>query len=313
MDGVARWLAIAEQAPVAGQGYEGLSSKEGGLACVLCAYLWELGDVGGALPPAHEVLEHEGENSPWRAIGAAVIGLCAGAAGDWPEGSKWCREYSRLGARFGMHLNESSGAGSAAAYEAEMGNWEEAEQLARRALEVSGTYGMDEHWMTSEAHLALGLLHAHNGQPEEAERELERSAEVARRGAGPVITSHALLHLALVRISRDDRDGARDALEEAERRVSAAPDAGPLLSRRLADARRKLTPAARRDVAGDQLSERELDVLRLLATELTQREIGDRLYVSLNTVKSHSKSIFRKLEASDRTEAVERARELSLL
>ena len=54
-------------------------------------------------------------------------------------------------------------------------------------------------------------------------------------------------------------------------------------------------------------------MLRLLATPMTQREIGDRLYVSLNTVKSHAKSIFRKLDASDRSEAVARARELGLI
>jgi LuxR family transcriptional regulator, maltose regulon positive regulatory protein len=313
MDGVARWLAVAEQAPLTGQGYEGLSSKEGGLACVRCSYLWELGDVGEALTPAHEVLEHEGEGSPWRAIGAAVIGLCAAARGDWREGSEWCREYSRLGAKFGMHLNESSGGGSAAAFEAELGNWVEAEELARRSLEISSTYGMDEHWMTSEAHLALGMLHAHRGELELAEPDLERAAEVARRGAGPVITSHALLHLALLRIARADRAGAREALEEAERRVSEAPDAGPLLPRRLADARRKLTAPARREAAGARLSDRELEVLRLLATRMTQREIGERLYLSLNTVKSHAKSIFRKLEVSDRSQAVERARELDLL
>jgi LuxR family maltose regulon positive regulatory protein len=313
MDAVARWLAVAEEAPLSGPSYEGLESKEGGLACVRCAHHWESGDVGRALAPAHEVLEHESEESPWRAIGAAVIGLCAGAAGDWAEGSRWCREYSRLGAKFGMHLNESSGGGSAAAFEAELGNWGQAEDLARRSLEISATYGMDEHWMTSEAHLAFGMLHAHRGEPELAEPELERSAEVARRGAGPVITSHALLHLALLRISRGDGEGAREALDEAERLTTDAADAGPLLPRRLAEARRRLSSEAARVVAGEELSQREVEVLRLLATSMTQREIGARLYVSLNTVKSHAKSIFRKLDASDRTEAVERARELKLL
>jgi LuxR family transcriptional regulator, maltose regulon positive regulatory protein len=313
MDRVARWLAVAEEAPLNGPSYEGLASKEGGLACVRCAHYWESGDVGRALPPAHEVLEHEGEDSPWRAIGAAVIGLCAGARGDWVEGSKWCREYSRLGAKFGMHLNESSGGGSAAAFEAELGNWAEAEELARRALEISSTYGMNEHWMTSEAHLALGMLHAHRREPELAEPELERSAEVARRGAGPVITSHALLHLALLRIARDDPDGAREALDEANRLTAGAPDTGPFLPKRLAAARRRLSGPAGREVEGEELSERELEVLRLLATPMTQREIGERLYVSLNTVKSHARSIFRKLGASDRERAVERARELELL
>jgi LuxR family maltose regulon positive regulatory protein len=313
MDEVARWLPVAERAPIHESSHEGLASKAGGLACVRCAFHWESGNVAEAEPPAHEVLEEEGGGSPWRAIGAAVIGLCAAARGDWAEGSKWCREYSRLGRAFGQPLNDSSGAGSAAAFEAEMGNWAEAEELARRSLEIGSTYGMDEHWMTSEAHLALGLLHAHRGELELAEPELERAAEVARRGAGPVITSHALLHLALARIARGDREGAREALDEADQRVSAAPDAGPLLPRRLADARRKLRPPARREMPAEELSERELDVLRLLATSMTQREIGERLYVSLNTVKSHTRSIFRKLDASDRSAAVKRAGELGLL
>jgi LuxR family maltose regulon positive regulatory protein len=62
-----------------------------------------------------------------------------------------------------------------------------------------------------------------------------------------------------------------------------------------------------------ELSERELTVLRLLASELSQREIGAELYISLNTVKGHTRSIFRKLGVSSRAEAVARGRELALL
>jgi LuxR family transcriptional regulator, maltose regulon positive regulatory protein len=50
-----------------------------------------------------------------------------------------------------------------------------------------------------------------------------------------------------------------------------------------------------------------------LATNLSQREIGGALYVSLNTVKTHTRGIFRKLHASNRREAVERARTLGLI
>ena len=52
--------------------------------------------------------------------------------------------------------------------------------------------------------------------------------------------------------------------------------------------------------------------MRLLASELSQREIGSELYVSFNTVKAHTRSIFRKLGASNRAEAVARGRELGL-
>jgi LuxR family maltose regulon positive regulatory protein len=54
-------------------------------------------------------------------------------------------------------------------------------------------------------------------------------------------------------------------------------------------------------------------VLRLLATDCTQREIGHALYVSVNTIKTHVKSIFRKLGVTTRADAVSRARELRLL
>jgi LuxR family maltose regulon positive regulatory protein len=64
---------------------------------------------------------------------------------------------------------------------------------------------------------------------------------------------------------------------------------------------------------GKSLTDRELSVLRLLPTSLTQREIGDELFLSINTVKTHVKSIFGKLEVESRAEAVERARGLRLL
>jgi LuxR family maltose regulon positive regulatory protein len=62
-----------------------------------------------------------------------------------------------------------------------------------------------------------------------------------------------------------------------------------------------------------ELSARELRVLRLLTSEPTQREIGSQLYLSLNTIKSHTRSIFRKLGVSSREQAVSRARELELM
>lgn len=63
----------------------------------------------------------------------------------------------------------------------------------------------------------------------------------------------------------------------------------------------------------DPLSERELEVLRLLAGGHTNDEIGRSLYVSANTVKAHLKSIYRKLDVNSRHEAAGKARQLGLL
>ncbi|WP_261560169.1 response regulator transcription factor, partial [Frankia tisae] len=65
--------------------------------------------------------------------------------------------------------------------------------------------------------------------------------------------------------------------------------------------------------AGDRLSDRELAVLSYLPTMLTTAEIAAELYVSVNTVKTHLKSIYRKLDVPRRRDAVHRARELHLL
>jgi LuxR family maltose regulon positive regulatory protein len=63
----------------------------------------------------------------------------------------------------------------------------------------------------------------------------------------------------------------------------------------------------------EPLSKRELEVLRLIAQGLSNRAIGERLFVALDTVKGHNRNIFGKLQVQRRTEAVARARELGLL
>lgn len=63
----------------------------------------------------------------------------------------------------------------------------------------------------------------------------------------------------------------------------------------------------------EPLSERELEVLRLIAEGLSNREIAERLYRALDTIKGHSRKIYGKLEVRNRTEAVARARVLGLL
>ena len=63
----------------------------------------------------------------------------------------------------------------------------------------------------------------------------------------------------------------------------------------------------------EPLSERELEVLKLIAQGLSNREISERLFLALSTVKGHSRIIFDKLQVHNRTEAAARARELGLL
>ena len=69
----------------------------------------------------------------------------------------------------------------------------------------------------------------------------------------------------------------------------------------------------RRALHQHPVSERELDVLRLLATDLSNPEIADELYIAVSTVRSHCKSIYGKLDVHKRWDAVHRAVELGLI
>lgn len=61
------------------------------------------------------------------------------------------------------------------------------------------------------------------------------------------------------------------------------------------------------------LSKRELEVLQLMAEGLSNQEIADRLFVSLNTIKTHSSKLFEKMDVKRRTQAVEKAKRLGII
>jgi len=87
----------------------------------------------------------------------------------------------------------------------------------------------------------------------------------------------------------------------------------PFLTRLLEAARGASSVRSGQAFLVEPLTERELEVLAYLPTRLTNAEIGRRSFMSVNTVKTHLRNIYRKLEVGDRDAAVDRARSLGLL
>ena len=107
-----------------------------------------------------------------------------------------------------------------------------------------------------------------------------------------------------------------DELADAIRRVAAGQALiDPAVTRKVVDAFARLAPPARTVDAGlaQPLSDRELDVLKLVANGLSNREIAERLYLAEGTVKNYVTSLLGKIGARDRTQAALRGRELRLL
>jgi len=128
----------------------------------------------------------------------------------------------------------------------------------------------------------------------------------------PAPAVQARVEMAHAQLELADQGGARSMLGEIDAILRRCPDLG-ILGDQAAELSSILS-AADRDVPGvSPLTEAELRVLPMLSTHLTFREIGERLYLSRHTVKSHAMSIYRKLGVGSRGAAVERAREIGLM
>ncbi len=183
-------------------------------------------------------------------------------------------------------------------------------------------------------HITLArLLLAQGSPPTDLLEGLLDAAESGGRNASVI---EILMLLALARRAGDDLPGALQALDHAmamaqpEGYVRVFVDEGAPLAALLASAvnastsqayvRRLLLAFGPGDAARpaaqplvEPLSGRELDVLRLLASDLDGPDIARELYVSLNTLRTHTKNIFAKLGVNSRREAVRRAAKLGLL
>lgn len=304
-DAVEPLLATADANPRHGGAADALGTLEGKIALTRASLAYMRGDVGRT-----EALARAGasEEAPAAfALSTMMLGAARFFSGD-SAGALELLEPLRLALQ-GVPAPQMrlTTLGLLAAARLDPRFVEEAERLIDEA-------GFEESPTASLARTGAGMLHEERGELDAAEAAFARAAELAARASWGLDRTHALLAHAALKRRRRDVQGARALLREARTALAGCPDPGVLADRVAAMERTlQLVASAPRERVDGDLSEREIEILRLLATDLSQREIGAQLFVSFNTVKSHSKTVFRKLGVSSRADAVARGRELGLM
>jgi LuxR family transcriptional regulator, maltose regulon positive regulatory protein len=186
---------------------------------------------------------------------------------------------------------------------------------AEKARAILGGITSSRSWLGANAATALGAVLAGEGDLAGAEREFSYAEGLFRDEVATVHHARLLVRLGDVRCRRGRLDEAAAALRQAREALAELGDSGtvPLLA---AEVEGELEHARRQASDGEILeepSDAELAVLRLLATDLSARQIAGKLFVSANTVRSHTRAIYRKLGVRSREDAVARANALGLL
>jgi LuxR family maltose regulon positive regulatory protein len=313
LDAAARWREAAERAPLPGPVASGLPPVAAHAAILEAVHAHATGDVVRHVGAARRAVSLVDPT-----YGGAVVTLGGSLydAGQYREAARALERAMLLLPAEGWLRPRVFGLGYLAAAYADLGEVDRAERAATDAERLVAEHELGEAPWVACTRFARGKLLELTGDTAAAQAAYARAVVLARRGRWRLDLAHALLLLARLE-RRRDHAAARAHAREAREVLAACPDPG-MLGELLANTERALLLAPpRRAAAGlpadPELSERELTVLRMLGSELSQREIGSELYVSFNTVKAHTRSIFRKLGVSTRAEAVARGCELGLL
>ncbi|MDO8388978.1 MAG: LuxR C-terminal-related transcriptional regulator [Actinomycetota bacterium] len=201
---------------------------------------------------------------------------------------------------------------SLAINELEVGNLAAAHDAADTAMTTAQAFGLAGYHGVAPA---LAVRARSNPDPVEARADATHAVELARRATTDLGRAFVMTTVGDTLLAQGDEAGTA-LLAEARTIIDRCTDpgiAGTALAR--AESRHHVSAAPAVPVAHlvEQLTERELALLRYLPSQLTQREIANELFVSLNTVKTHSSAIYRKLGVTDRKSAVHVARTLHLL
>jgi LuxR family maltose regulon positive regulatory protein len=305
-----RMLDIAERSSPRvppGDGSASLESGRSMLRAVMCRR-----GVEDALANARVAVAAEASGSPWRATALWLLGSTLLLSGD----------VTAADDAFAMAEGAAEGAGATAmvalakraSIAGQRGDWKLAALLVTRSEAVLERAAFGEIVAALMTHVVAARVAAALGDRDRAREYLVRAQQVRPLAstAAPWFSVDALLELARAYLAMSDPAGARSVLREAEDIARQRPGLGVLVAE-LGEMRRRLADATSTLAGSSSLTAAELRLLPILSTYLSFQDIAERLGISRNTVKTQALSIYGKLQASSRGEAVERAVELGLL
>ena len=306
---VERWAAAAErglgQAPAEGD----LDASMALLRTLLCR-----DGMAGMRADAAAAWAGLAPDSPWRPTALLMEGISHLLDGQADLADPVLARVAGIAEEYGATPAASAALGERALIAMERQQWDEAGRLADRALDALRTGSLDNYAVAAFTHSVAARTLLHRGDAGRARAHLTRAVHLR-----PLLTSamphrsvQTLTEMARAYLALDDVAGAGAVLRQADEVIQQRPNLG-VLPRQVAGLQAALDGLGQGMLGASSLTAAELRLLPLLSTHLSLLEIGERLHLSRNTVKTQAVSIYRKLGVSSRSEAMQRARELGLL
>ncbi len=308
-----RWADVVDRWQYGDQGRPGDPSAEA-WAAVLRTFMCRRG-VEQMRADADEAVRRFAAESFVTPAPAFLQGIARVLCGDLDGGRASLEGGISVGEEVGAHEDVALALCERSLVAIAGNDWGRAEVLAERASIVLRRAGIEESYATPLVSAVQARAALHRGDVPAARRELVRAQRLRHllTYALPYFAVQARLELARVHFALADLAGAKTLMREVDELLQHRPGLGSLaddaraLRLRLAKEHDSAAPGA------SALSGAELRLLPMLATHLSFPEIAEELFLSRNTIKSEAISIYRKLGASSRSQAVARSRELGLL
>jgi LuxR family transcriptional regulator, maltose regulon positive regulatory protein len=263
---------------------------------------------------ATRAVELEPPGSPWHTMSSLLLGSACVLLGDRDGAVQALERAARLG-REDARPSSSFALGQRALLAVDEGDWPTAAACTYEARALIDSAGLETSVTSLPAYIASALVALQRGNLQAARIDAAVALRLYRRPS-PIAFSWLAAQMA-IRLGRlllafDDIAGAQRKATEASRYVTVLGSA-TMLTEQLRQFVAELDRVRTRSVPdGTTLTAAELRILPLLPTHLSLAEIAHQLVLSRNTVKTQVAAIYRKLDASSRTEAVQRANDLGL-